>query len=164
MVTIDIPESVYWGEAPDLRLHGEQSRFASPSLAEWLRETESSRDRGDVLPFLVREDGRPVGFFALAAGESELGPYGREGKDVVLLRNFFVVPEAQGKGIASRMLDAVPAVVRRYFPACRSVALVVNFKNAAAKRLYAKHGWVDSGDVWPGREGGPAHVYDRKLS
>ncbi len=163
MVTIDIPETVCWNEVPDLRMEGDQANFASGSLTEWLRETALVRAQGSVLPFLVREDGVPVGFFALACGETQLSPFGRNRPCTVLLRNFLVIPERQGRGIARVMLDRLPAIVRRYFPEADRVRLAVNLRNLRAQRVYLRHGFVDSGEVWPGIHAGPAHLYDLEL-
>ncbi|VVO34728.1 GNAT family N-acetyltransferase [Pseudomonas fluorescens] len=64
----------------------------------------------------------------------------------------------QGKGYGRACLQALPNVARQAFPEIRALELSVDADNEAAIALYAKFGWVDSGEAYKGRIG-----YERRM-
>lgn len=67
------------------------------------------------------------------------------GDSVALLEDLVVAPEARGRGIGSALLDH--ALTQARGCGCRRVTLLTDRDNAAAQRLYARHGFVASGMV-----------------
>ncbi len=161
MITIQTPADPLLARIPDMGVGGIQGTYASRSLKEWLDETRFEREAGDVIPYLIREGTKRVGFFALDRRKiREISPGARR---AVLLRNFFIVAEAQGKGYASRALRRLPEIARRRFPDLRAIYLTVNLKNPRAKHVYLKNGFVDTGRFWRGPKGF-AHIYRLSLA
>src|ERR671933_475105 len=135
--------------SPDLRgtLLGlaprpEQERFAG-RLAEMLPAAEADPDRE---PVAILADGEPVGFFVLHRGPAA-GVLAPEPRDV-LLRAFLVDAAAQGRGIATRALAALPDFVADHLPGARRIVLSVNVRNPVAIRTYKRAGFADSGDLF----------------
>lgn len=64
----------------------------------------------------------------------------------------------QGKGYGKACLQALPVVAHQAFPEIKALELSVDADNAAAIALYAKFGWVDSGEAYKGRIG-----YERRM-
>lgn len=109
-------------------------------------------------PYVLLEDGAPVAFLVLDETPSEADP-----SPDLLLRGFFVDAAAQGRGVATRAVAALPDVVRRDFPAARSVVLTVNVRNPAARAVYVRGGFVDAGELYLGGSAGPQHVLRLEL-
>ncbi|RON41172.1 GNAT family N-acetyltransferase [Pseudomonas frederiksbergensis] len=65
---------------------------------------------------------------------------------------------AQGKGYGKACLQALPAAARQAFPEIKAIELSVDADNEAAIALYAKFGFVDSGEAYKGRIG-----YERRM-
>ncbi|WP_130910681.1 GNAT family N-acetyltransferase, partial [Pseudomonas sp. Sample_9] len=65
---------------------------------------------------------------------------------------------AQGKGYGKACLQALPAVALGAWPEIKGLELSVDADNEAAIALYAKHGYVDSGEAYKGRIG-----YERRM-
>lgn len=65
---------------------------------------------------------------------------------------------AQGKGFGKACLQALPEVARQAWPEIKGLELSVDADNDAAIALYAKHGYVDSGEAYKGRIG-----YERRM-
>ncbi|OWQ90431.1 ribosomal-protein-alanine N-acetyltransferase [Roseateles aquatilis] len=63
--------------------------------------------------------------------------------DEMHLLNITVVPERQGQGLARRMLDALCLLSRAR--GCHQVWLEVRESNVAARRLYDRYGFAQSG-------------------
>jgi len=64
----------------------------------------------------------------------------------------------QGKGYGKACLLALPAVAREAWPEIKGLELSVDADNASAIGLYAKYGFVDSGEAYKGRIG-----YERRM-
>ena len=150
--------------APDLRdrllalaARPEQERFAG-RLAETLPAAEADPERE---PVAILEDGEPVGFFVLHRGPSagQLAPERRD----VLLRAFLVDAAAQGRGIATRELAALPDFVATRLPGVHRIVLTVNVENPVAIRTYRRAGFADSGALYHGGTAGPQHVFELWL-
>jgi RimJ/RimL family protein N-acetyltransferase len=121
--------------------------------AETLPAAEADPRR---VPVVIAEDGDPVGFFVLHRAAPPLA----SAHDDVLLRAFLVDAAVQGRGIATRALQALPAFVRERLPGVRRVVLSVNLRNPVAIRTYLRAGFVDHGDVYLGGAAGPQHVLE----
>ena len=80
--------------------------------------------------------GRDVGMVSLAAPDPADG--------VPELISMWVSPEARGTGAADAAVEAVLSLADAEHPG-RPVALSVFADNATAVRLYARHGFVDTG-------------------
>ena len=65
---------------------------------------------------------------------------------------------AQGKGYGKACLQDLPEAARQAWPEIRGLELSVDADNAAAIALYAKYGFVDSGEAYKGRIG-----YERRM-
>ncbi|MFL7966154.1 GNAT family N-acetyltransferase [Pseudomonas kielensis] len=65
---------------------------------------------------------------------------------------------AQGRGYGKACLEALPAVARAAWPEIRGLELSVDAENDSAIGLYARMGWVDSGEAYKGRIG-----YERRM-
>ena len=104
-------------------------------------------------PYVLLEDGAPVAFLVLDEGPSDADPSAD-----LLLRGFFVDAAAQGRGVATRAVAALPEVVRRDFPHVRTVVLTVNVRNPAARAVYLRGGFVDAGELYLAGSAGPQHV------
>jgi RimJ/RimL family protein N-acetyltransferase len=135
----------------------EQERFAG-RLTQTLPAAEADPERE---PVAILADGEPVGFFVLHRGPAagELAPDRRD----VLLRAFLVDARAQGRGIATRALAALPDFVAESLPGVHRIVLSVNVKNPVAIRTYARAGFADSGRLYLGGAAGPQHVFELWL-
>jgi GNAT superfamily N-acetyltransferase len=64
-----------------------------------------------------------------------------------------------GKGYGKACLQALPEVARLAWPEIRGLELSVDADNDTAIALYARYGFVDSGEAYKGRIG-----YERRMS
>ena len=135
----------------------EQERF-SGRLTETLPAAEADPERE---PVAILEGDDPVGFFVLHRGPAagELAPERRD----VLLRAVLVDAAAQGRGIATRALEALPDFVAERLPGVRRIVLSVNVRNPVAIRTYQRAGFADSGALYRGGSAGPQHVFELWL-
>ncbi|WP_339278997.1 GNAT family N-acetyltransferase [Paenibacillus sp. FSL W8-1187] len=125
------------GALTAFELPEEQARFTALP-AEGLLEEVPSR-----YPVVILADEEPVGFFLLHAGERT-----REYTDhprSLLLTAFSISHPYQNRGYAKRGLQLLPAWVSAEFPEMDEVVLAVNGKNDAARQLYARTGFTDTG-------------------
>jgi ribosomal protein S18 acetylase RimI-like enzyme len=89
---------------------------------------------------LVTKDGEPIGCLQIAYRLStwQAQPY-------AYLEDFYLVPEARKLGIGAKLLDY--ALQRAEGQKCDSISLDVKTSNKAAKRLYQRLGFTDSGSI-----------------
>ncbi|MCW3004188.1 MAG: family N-acetyltransferase [Conexibacter sp.] len=127
-------------------------RFAGTPLSTVpMAEAHPSREAVAVL-----RGGVPVGYFQL---DRDGVPGAPAGPAILGLRAFFIDRHAQGQGVATAAMQALPAYVRARFPERRIVALTVNVDNPAAIVVYRRAGFVDAGTgLWLGGTAGPQHV------
>ncbi|MCC5853331.1 MAG: GNAT family N-acetyltransferase, partial [Alkalimonas sp.] len=110
---------------------------------------------------LVQHQQQLVGFFLLDTGYSQQHNFAKQSD--LGLRCFFVDQQAQGQGIASAVLHQLPGYCRQHFPGFKRLVLTVNCRNQPAARLYQKHGFVDSGQLYRGGPAGPQHILWQSL-
>ena len=128
-----------WRELRRAALTQAPEAFGS-TLAQWSGpgDTEERwRARWARVPhnLVVVRDGLDVAMVSLAAPEGDASPE---------LISVWVAPEARGSGAADAAVEAVLACAARAYPG-RAVVLSVYEPNHAARRLYARHGFVDVG-------------------
>jgi putative acetyltransferase len=93
-------------------------------------------ERPEVTLFVARLDGRAVG----------CGAYLLQGDGSAEIKSMFVAPEARGRGIGRRLLEAIEAAVRGRVGALR---LETGVKQLAALRLYQAAGFRPRGPFGP---------------
>jgi ribosomal protein S18 acetylase RimI-like enzyme len=91
--------------------------------------------------FLVADDGKTLGGVAFAAAD--------ESGEVVMLRQLYVLPSLQGKGIGGLLLDEVEGS----FPEANTFRLEVEQANERAIRFYQLRGYEIMGPMQGGKCG-----------
>ena len=104
----------------------------------------------------------PVGFFKIDRAYARRVPVVPRG--ALGLRAFLIDHRAQGKGLATQAVKALPDYLHAQYPQARCICLTVNLVNAAAIRTYLKGGFRDTGIIWPHGQAGPQHVMRMALS
>ncbi|WP_052131509.1 GNAT family N-acetyltransferase [Planococcus sp. CAU13] len=103
------------------------------------------RDKGNPLKhFVIIHAGREVAGF-LELDESDDRKKYSNNPNALLLRGFSVNPKYQGRGIATGSIYALPQFMQKNFPGFDEVVLGVNARNKAAKRIFEKAGFEDTG-------------------
>ncbi|MER9653000.1 GNAT family N-acetyltransferase [Mesorhizobium sp. M0152] len=104
--------------------------------------------------FLVADDGKRIG--GLAFAESI------DGGKLVVLKQLYVLPDLQGRGIGGMLLDEII----ESFPEARAVRLEVEERNTRAVAFYEANGFLRSGDGGEhiGALGEPTLVYLKPLA
>ncbi len=64
-----------------------------------------------------------------------------ESGETVTLRQLYVLPSMQGRGVGGMLLDEV----EEFFPEAKRLVLEVEAANEKAIRFYVSHGFVDTG-------------------
>lgn len=110
------------------------------TLAQWSGEGDTEerwRNRWTGVPhnLVVSRDGHDVAMVSLTAPD---------GAELPELISMWVAPEVRGTGVADAAVEAVLALAAEHYPD-RAVALSAYEANATARRLYARHGFVDAG-------------------
>ena len=83
--------------------------------------------------YLVADDGKALAGMAFAAAD--------ESGETVTLRQLYVLPSMQGRGVGGMLLDEV----EESFPEAKRLVLEVEAENENAIRFYLSHGFVDTG-------------------
>lgn len=113
-----------------------------PSLRERLTMPNSE--------FLVADDGKEIGGVAFGVAD--------ESGSTVILRQLYVLPRHQGRGIGGLLLDEI----MESFPEARRIRLEVEPANARAVAFYLSHGFTESASKTVERPG--ATVMERPLA
>jgi dihydropteroate synthase len=100
--------------------------------------------RPDALRLLAERDGVPVGMCVVVIADDS-----RKAN----LYAMWVAPQARGSGAGTALVAAALRWARSH--AALEVSLRVGERQAAARRLYEKHGFVDTGERSPLRRGSP---------
>ncbi|MDX8525609.1 GNAT family N-acetyltransferase [Mesorhizobium sp. MSK_1335] len=104
--------------------------------------------------FLVAHDGKRIGGVAFAEAV--------DGGKLIALKQLYVLPSLQGRGIGGMLLDEVI----ESFPEAHAIRLEVEEQNTRAIAFYEANGFVISADLGEhaGASGEPALVYRRPLA
>ncbi len=105
---------------------------------------------------VVLADGHPVGFFAIQPDYGTAYDFAPD--DAIGLRMFSVDHAAQGKGYATAACLLLRGYLGTVYPGRSACYLTVNVKNPAARRVYEKGGFEDTGALYHGGGYGPQHV------
>lgn len=114
------------------------------------------RPSPNIKGFVLLADEMPVGFFMLKRDDC-LPHWAQAGS--ATLHALQIDYRQQGKGLGKACLDALPAAVHLAWPDIDQLMLSVDADNLPAMRLYASHGWVDTGEAYRGRIG-----FERRLA
>ncbi len=142
-----------WREALPLTVRPDQQRFVAeyaPIAAVALAKAYIRPGGAVWTPWAICADATMVGFLALACEP--------ETDDQYWLFHFFIDQRFQGRGYGGAALQQVIELVRREYPRCRVLQLVVHPENTAAQRLNTAAGFQPTGaESW----GEP--VYQRRM-
>ncbi|WP_135230026.1 GNAT family N-acetyltransferase [Deinococcus fonticola] len=90
----------------------------------------------------VLENGIPLGMFVLSADERVEWYAGQPDPQALTLNGLSLDRGAQGRGLGTQVMDALPEYVARTFPYARRLLLCVHQTNLAALHVYRKTGWT----------------------
>ena len=103
--------------------------------------------------FLIADDGKRIGGVAFAEAI--------DGGRLIVLRQLYVLPPLQGRGIGGMLLDEVI----ESFPEASAIRLEVEERNARAIAFYTANGFVPSGETGEhSGTGAPTLIYSRNLA
>ncbi len=149
-----VPEAALLG----LRVTPAQRHFVG-RIGDLLADAAS---RPGCEPMAIVRQGRPIGFYCI-----ETVPRVVAGRDfdrpTLGLRGFFIDDRWQGKGLATQALQVLLERLAERHPQARSLVLAVDEQNLAARALYARAGFADSGERYHGGRHGPLHLLLRTL-
>ncbi|WP_189643111.1 GNAT family N-acetyltransferase [Deinococcus piscis] len=103
-----------------------------------------------------------VGYFVLSAGAQRDKYLPAPDPAGVAIRALSIDERCQGRGIGTAAMMQAAEVARQHFPQATYLFLVVNQRNAHARRVYDKAGFTDW-FVRDGGEHGPQWVLRREL-
>ena len=103
--------------------------------------------------FLVADDGKRIGGVAFAEAI--------DGGELIMLKQLYVLPSLQGRGIGGMLLDEVI----ESFPEARRIRLEVEEKNTRAVAFYEANGFRPAGSTADcgGNSGLPALILEKRL-
>nr|WP_256352873.1 GNAT family N-acetyltransferase [Pseudomonas sp. PDM31] len=136
-----------------IEVHKEQVRFSGD--IHGALHTLLSRPGPGVKGFALLAEDIPVAFLLLKR-PPVLPAWADEHS--ATLHALQVDQRAQGKGYGKACLQALPDMARQAWPEIRGLELSVDAENEAAIALYARFGFVDSGEAYRGRIG-----YERRM-
>ncbi len=136
-----------------IEIHAEQIKFSGD--IHGALHTLLSKPGPGVKGFALLADELPVAFLLLKR-PPVLPDWANEHS--ATLHALQVDRRAQGKGYGKACLQALPDAARLAWPEIKGLELSVDADNDAAIALYAKHGYVDSGEAYKGRIG-----YERRM-
>lgn len=149
------------GEIVSLDFYNEQYReaLAGYSLSKEqviysglpMESVQDCRDDPDRHPIVILYHHKPAGFLVLH-GRNGAKAYSRN-PHAILLRAFSVNSLFQGRGIATKSLRILDAFIKKNDSETDEIVLAVNQKNIAARHVYRKAGYLDTGIRAMGRHG-----------
>lgn len=155
-ITLRAVTEVNWRETLTLALPPEQQRFVAgyAPIAAIALAKAYIRPGGVVwTPWAIYASATMVGFLALACEPDT--------DDQYWLFHFFIDQRYQGRGYGRAALRRYIALVRREYPQCRALQLVVHPENIAAQHLYTSAGFQPTGGE---RWGEPVYRLSLDLS
>jgi RimJ/RimL family protein N-acetyltransferase len=142
-----------------LRVDPEQRQFVG-DMADMLADAEVSANSE---PMAILRGDTVVGYYRVERKASAVT--GRTDEVPSLgLRSFLVDTAHQGHGIGTAAIEALCADLGRRHPDRRRLVLTVNLINTAARRVYLRTGFEDSGELYHGGRAGPQHLLWRPLT
>lgn len=138
-----------------IQVEPDQIRF-SGTVAQAFDEQEEGVDFHAIL-----DNNYVVGFFKIDRLYHDTYDFAR--KDELGLRGFMIDRNAQGRGIATAAVTALPAYLAAQYPDRRAVVLTVNLQNPGAIRCYLKGGFTDTRSIYPHGIAGPQHILRRDF-
>lgn len=112
-------------------------------------------------PWAVLWAGDIVGFLIIDRGYAEQYDFAWLGEPG--LRSVLIDAARQGEGIGTAAMAGVRSLMAAEYPQAASLVLTVNCSNPAAKAVYAKAGFADTGFLFLGGRAGPQHVLRMSL-
>ena len=100
--------------------------------------------------------GTVVGFLVIDRGYPAAHPFARAGE--CGLRSVLIDAARQGEGLGTAAMAGLQGLMAQHYPAAPGLVLTVNTANTAARAVYLKAGFVDTGELWLGGRSGPQHV------
>ncbi len=114
------------------------------------------------LPYIITVEGKPVGFFTLNFYSLAVNYY-LENKRECSLQSFMIDREHQRRGYAKEAMRKFIKLIKLERQEIELIKLTVNLHNIAAKSLYMKCGFNDTGEVYLDGPSGPQHIYKRAI-
>ncbi len=134
------------GAIARLVLDPEQEQFAG-SVDAIFDELQASKHPEFEHPFAIVADTEKIGFFILR--ERPAVPIWAP-HDVITLHSFRIGRPYQGAGFGRAGVALAVSWIRQNRPDARQLMLAVNIRNAPARALYIKCGFVDTGATFRG--------------
>lgn len=142
MVHLEALTSKHLPDLLALYLPADQLTFTShPS--EVLPRVEGDPDRRAVV---ITDGGQAVGLFVLSVGVHRDKYLPVPDPSGVALSSLSVDTRTQGRGVGTAAMRLLPAYVPQVFPGADHVLLVVNQRNATARRIYERVGFTVTGE------------------
>lgn len=129
-----------WHAALELTVRPDQQRFVAdyaPIAALALAKAYVHVGGATWAPYAIYADARMVGFVTLAYEPGSTNNY--------WVFHFFIDQRFQGCGYGKAALEELVALVRREYPQCQTLQLVVHPENHPAQRLYTGAGFRPTG-------------------
>ncbi|SUI86756.1 Acetyltransferase YpeA [Shewanella putrefaciens] len=130
----------------------EQESLLSDS--EWFSRFQPNSDVEVALPLIAETDGHVLGLAWGLIHKSDV--------KTAHIYQMWVLPEARGKGVASKLLDEIKAWALN--EKCSSIALSVTASNTAAVGLYRTRGFITVGQLEELRAGSGLYVQPMIMS
>lgn len=131
-----------------------------PSAQDLERHQREVLDDPDARARLATVDGEAVGMYLVTRARESRGA-GEAIPGAAHLMRVAVEPSRWGEGLGARLLE--DAVQSSALAGYTRLELVVRVHNSRARRLYERHGWIDTGDRYVHRTGCLMMRYDRPL-
>ncbi|MCW8344672.1 GNAT family N-acetyltransferase [Vibrio sp. ZSDZ65] len=118
---------------------------------------DQSCQKPEETQWVICQAGKPVGFFLLDSAYANRYSFCPQGS--IGFRSFLIDQQYQGQGIAKRAIRQIQEQYMVWLGKDQSdLYLTVNCKNALARSLYVKAGFMDTEQLYLGGEAGPQHI------
>lgn len=150
MITLHLLDRGDGTRVTHIAVHPDQRPFCG-TVAEALAD-----DPGRVDLHMICRDGAPVGLFKVDRGYPRDYSFASAGD--LGLRAVMVDAAAQGTGVGKAAMTALHGYLPTLYSEAEAIWLTVNFRNPAARAVYLKSGFTETGEIWRGGKNGPQHV------
>ena len=134
-----------------LAVHPHQNDFVAPNSVS-IMEAYVATTGGDVaLPYGIYDGDTPVGFFMLGYGADSFDDEPAAAKDNYCLWRLMIDAKYQRRGYGTAALPMILNLIRT-FPAGPAESVWVSYEpgNETARRLYARFGFIENGEISDG--------------